>query len=122
MQIVKAALLYCVLGAAAFALPASAKDAGPCHDDIQKFCKDMKPGGGAVAQCLKQHESELSQACKEKGEELKRKAGEFKEACGEDARKFCKDAKHGHGGVVKCLRAHEPELSAQCKSKLGDGK
>ena len=36
-----------------------------CHDDAQKLCKDVKPGGGRIVQCLKQHEGELSQACKE---------------------------------------------------------
>lgn len=40
-----------------------AKDA--CHDDVQKVCKDVQPGGGRIVQCLKQHEGELSPACKE---------------------------------------------------------
>lgn len=121
MQIVKTALVYCILGIG-FALPASAREAGPCHGDIQKFCKGMKPGGGAIAQCLKEHEADLSQECKEKGQEMKQKAVEFKEACGEDVQKFCKDAKRGHGGVVRCLHGHQSELSAQCKSKLSKEK
>jgi hypothetical protein len=36
-----------------------------CHDDAKKLCSDIKPGGGKIAQCLKEHEGELSQACKE---------------------------------------------------------
>jgi hypothetical protein len=35
-----------------------------CQNDVQQFCKDIKPGGGRLAQCLKQHESELSSTCK----------------------------------------------------------
>ncbi|MBF0558295.1 MAG: cysteine rich repeat-containing protein [Nitrospirae bacterium] len=36
-----------------------------CHDDAAKFCKDVKPGGGRIVQCLKQHSSDLSIPCKE---------------------------------------------------------
>ncbi len=40
-----------------------AKDA--CHDDAQKLCKGVQPGGGRIVQCLRQHEGELAPACKE---------------------------------------------------------
>jgi Skp family chaperone for outer membrane proteins len=36
-----------------------------CKDDAKKLCKDERPGGGRILQCLKQHEGELSPACKE---------------------------------------------------------
>ena len=42
---------------------AAAKKA--CEPDVQKFCKDTKPGDGAVKQCLQSHETELSQACRD---------------------------------------------------------
>jgi Cysteine rich repeat len=35
-----------------------------CDSDVQQFCKDLRTGGGRLAQCLKQHESELSSTCK----------------------------------------------------------
>jgi Cysteine rich repeat len=35
-----------------------------CQSDVQRFCKDVAPGGGRLAQCLKKHESELSSTCK----------------------------------------------------------
>jgi len=35
-----------------------------CKGDAKKLCEGIKPGGGKIAQCLKQHESELSPACK----------------------------------------------------------
>lgn len=35
-----------------------------CQPDVEKFCAGVAPGGGAVMQCLKQHASELSDACK----------------------------------------------------------
>jgi hypothetical protein len=36
-----------------------------CNEDAKQLCKDTKPGGGKVMQCLKQHESELSASCKD---------------------------------------------------------
>ncbi len=59
-----------VLGGAlglAASLPAAAeKGKGPCAEDAAKFCKDVKPGEGRVAACLKEHEKELSQACRDR--------------------------------------------------------
>jgi Cysteine rich repeat len=37
-----------------------------CKDDMTKLCNGTKPGGGRILQCLKQHEAELTPACKEK--------------------------------------------------------
>jgi hypothetical protein len=35
-----------------------------CQGDVQQFCQDVSAGGGRIAQCLKQHESQLSATCK----------------------------------------------------------
>ena len=42
-----------------------------CKADEERLCKGTKPGGGRIIQCLKQHEGELSPACKEKMEQPK---------------------------------------------------
>ena len=34
-----------------------------CQPDVAKFCADVKPGGHRVSACLREHASELSQAC-----------------------------------------------------------
>jgi len=34
-----------------------------CQPDVAKLCADVKPGGHRVAACLRDHASELSQAC-----------------------------------------------------------
>lgn len=34
-----------------------------CAEDAKKLCSDVKAGEGRIAQCLKQHTSELSQVC-----------------------------------------------------------
>ena len=38
--------------------------------------------------------------------------------CKADVATFCKDAKPGHGGIAKCLKAHEAEVSEACKAKI----
>lgn len=44
--------------------PGGAAWVGPCMGDIQKLCKDVPAGAGRIAECLAQHRSELSDACK----------------------------------------------------------
>jgi hypothetical protein len=36
---------------------------GPCKADMEKICKDIRPGGYRIINCLKQHQSELSANC-----------------------------------------------------------
>ena len=47
---------------------------GPCADDIAKYCKDMKPGDGRIAGCLKENEKQLSSACRSSIEESKKRS------------------------------------------------
>lgn len=37
--------------------------------------------------------------------------------CRADAEKFCKEIKPGDGRLIACLKEHEAELSAECKTK-----
>jgi hypothetical protein len=107
------------IGVAAAADTPAAK--GPCADDVAKYCKDVKPGGGGIDRCLKDNENQLSRACKSSIEDAKKRK-EARQACEADAQKFCKDVKQGQGRIVKCLREHEKELSAECKAKMSEMK
>lgn len=95
----------------------------PCADDAAKFCRDVQPGGGRIMKCMKEHENELSPACKERVAEMKKGFQEFREACQDDALKFCKDnIKPGGGRIVNCLKEHENELSPECKARMEKGR
>jgi Cysteine rich repeat len=111
--------VFCLAIATAALAEETAK---PCRDDAARLCKDVKPGGGAVAKCLKEHHSELSSACKEKMEQArekaKQRAKEFKEACRGDVLRHCPSMKPGGGAIVACLKAYENQLSAECKEQM----
>lgn len=42
-----------------------------CQLDVEKLCKDLKPGRGRIHKCLKRHEDELSPACLSEVEKVK---------------------------------------------------
>jgi hypothetical protein len=120
---------FIVIIAALVAFPAMAAQGqgtgpgrGPCAEDIAKVCKDVQPGGGRILKCMKEHENELSPACKQHVAQMKEKAKEAKQACQDDVMMFCKDVQPGHGRILKCLKEHENELSPDCKSKMGSRK
>jgi Cysteine rich repeat len=110
-------LLFCaVLLRPAAALPAAEeKPQRPCATDVEKFCKDVEPGGGAMMKCLKAHQNELSPECRERGEQLKEKVRDVRADCKADAERLCKDIRPGGGSIAKCLKKHESELSDACR-------
>jgi hypothetical protein len=91
---------------------------GACKADIEKFCKDIKPGGGRVWVCLKSNGDRLSQECANymalAREKSREKSRDFRQACKGDAEKFCKGIATGKGRIVSCLKSHEAELSDAC--------
>lgn len=89
-----------------------------CADDIEKFCRDIKPGGGRILNCLKAHEAELTPSCREKMCELQGFIQGCEQACAADITRFCKEVKPGGGRIIKCLREHEKQLFPECSAKL----
>lgn len=103
---------------------------GACAQDAQTLCPDAKTRQER-AQCLKSHEAELSQGCKElqaraanARAKAQAKMATLKEACKSDAETLCKDVKPGRGGrgLAQCLKSHEADLSTTCKDALPKGK
>ena len=87
---------------------------GVCKADIEKFCKDIKPGGGRIWVCLKSNGDRLSQECANHMAVAGDKSREFSQACKYDAEKFCKGVAAGKGIIVSCLKSHQAELSDAC--------
>ena len=108
-------LLFVVLGSHSHAY---AEDALICADDIEKYCKEIKPGGGRLLECLKAREAELSVSCRGKIGELQGIIKGCEQACSADIAQFCKDVQPGGGRIIKCLRGHDKELSSSCSAKL----
>jgi Golgi apparatus protein 1 len=115
-------ILSAIFSLALFSLPSHAFTEGACRDDVQKLCADVKPGGGAIADCLKAHDSEVSQACKdnvaEGKEKIKEKAEAIKTACAQDLKKYCANVTPGEGREMACLRSYSDKLSDSCKAQM----
>ena len=108
-------LLYVVL---CFNSHTYAQESLICADDIEKYCKDTKPGGGRLLNCLKEHETELSESCRGKISELYGIIKGCEQACSGDIAQFCKEVQPGEGRIIKCLKEREKELSPSCIKKL----
>ena len=48
----------------ALLVPTAAMAVNECSADKEKFCKDVINADGKLGPCMKQHEAELSEACK----------------------------------------------------------
>src|SRR5690348_4074305 len=88
---------------------------GACKADVDKLCPGMQAGRGAIRDCLKQHEAELSAGCKSNVTTMKEKMHErmeeVKAACQADQAKFCKDVTPGEGREMACLHAYNDKIS-----------
>jgi hypothetical protein len=94
------------------------RGAGPCREDIEKFCASVQPGGGRFRDCLQQHAAEVTPACQQHLSQMKAKVAAWRQACEGDAQKLCSGVAPGHGNVVRCLHQHQNDLSPACKDEL----
>jgi hypothetical protein len=106
-----------VLGAAS---PAPAQDNNPCAADIERFCSNIQPGMGRIADCLKQNEDQLSPECKQQHlSEVADALRQTQEACGDDSVQYCGKYLQPPGeGLLNCLKLNATSLSPQCREKL----
>ena len=133
MRVPFALLLMAVLTAPALAAEAPGKAAGAagrereqqprvCHDDVQKYCGQVKPGEGRVVRCMKENEKNFSPACQAELAKHRKQAAEKREeihqACKGDAEKLCKNVEPGKGRIMRCLQEHEKELSEDCRENM----
>ena len=43
---------------------------GDCRTDVQKLCANVQPGGGRIVACLRQNKDKLSDACKQRLQQM----------------------------------------------------
>lgn len=95
---------------------------GPCREDMQRLCKDVGPAG--LRDCMRQHASELSPACKARMAEVKERvqqhAAALKQACQGDVEKYCSKTQPGKLRIAQCLHEHEAELSPGCTAAMAE--
>jgi hypothetical protein len=115
-------IMAVVFGLTGAVSPVFAHEEGACREDMKKFCGDAKPGGGAIADCMKSHEADLSAGCKQNMAEGKAKFEEkmkaVKEACQADIKQFCANVTPGQGREFACLHAYDDKISAGCKAAM----
>ncbi len=92
--------------------------AGACEGDVARLCKDVAPGEGRVAACLKARESELSQGCQGAFNTWRLGRMELTAACAGDVGKFCRDVPEGGGRIWTCLKGKLPELTSDCRAAV----
>jgi hypothetical protein len=86
---------------------------GACRADFQAYCAGIPSGGGSRIQCLNDHRTSLSDACKSALTSMKT----ARQACELDAAKYCPKAAPG-ADRLKCMTANKDKLSDGCKSAL----
>jgi len=92
--------------------PAKQKFEVACAADIDKLCKEEVKQGKTV-ECLAAHEKDLSEPCT-----LGFMNGyRAKQLCQADFERLCKDAPK----LGECVKAHDAELSKECKAALVKG-
>ena len=89
-----------------------------CSEEIAQYCKGVKPGGGRLLVCLKEHEKDLTPSCREKIAGIEKRLEEAKQICTVDTEKFCKGVQPGEGRIAKCLNEHIEEISLNCREKV----
>ena len=81
-----------------------------CRPDYHNLCSFVVPGGGRVARCLLDHETELAPPC------LKSiKLAYAMEACMPDYRRLCNGVPPGGGQIVECLASRMEALAPECQ-------
>jgi len=91
----------------------------PCEGDIARFCSNLRPGSGIIAECLSQNEAQLSPGCKDMHlAKLAELLKQTKQACESDSSKFCGAELQQGIQLLRCLRINKTGLSPDCRTKL----
>jgi hypothetical protein len=92
----------------------------PCEGDIAKFCGNLSPGKGYIADCLSQNEAQLSPECKSTHlAELSNVLRRAQQACKLDVVKFCpSEQMRSSVELMKCMWGFRTSLSPECNRDI----
>ncbi len=130
--------IACILGASILvASPTVAQTIGygeairgltaACGADIEKYCKGVKPGGGAISICLAKNN--ISTGCAATFEAafvLLAKRAAAQEAapqiCEADAKRLCANFREGRARILRCLIRNDNtrKVSNKCNQAITD--
>jgi hypothetical protein len=98
-----------------------------CGADLEKYCKGVKPGGGAISACLKRNS--VSPGCSatfEAAFTLLAKRAAAQEAapqlCQAEAKRLCSNFREGRARILRCLirRDNIRKVSNKCNQAITD--
>ena len=101
--------------------PAQSIPQNACTPDIEAYCKTVEPGEGRILRCLKAHQDHLSASCQGTLDAANSKVAALRWTCGPDVIRLCTGTLASGGGeIMRCLQAHQSELSAPCTRGIQD--
>lgn len=101
--------------------------AAACKSDVEKLCANVEPGEGRVHNCLREHRSQLSEACRREElllEELEAENVELRPSllrtCRAERRNFCGSVAPGQARVFRCLaeKLSDPDFGEACRNEI----
>lgn len=121
-----------VLSPASFAQSLSYADAidrlaRACGKDIEKNCKSVNLGNGAIRRCLDRNQAKISATCRETipvvfalVEKRAIAQASVVRLCDIDARRLCPGVQPGDGNLLDCALKAAKALSPTCSQALTD--
>lgn len=88
-----------------------------CRTDVQQFCADVEVGGGRILECLGIHQPELTSSCQVQMAKLsvaRAEVAAVRRSCTADVERLCQGVPQEAGPILRCLKANESKLSAEC--------
>jgi hypothetical protein len=96
-----------------------------CKVELEKYCKDVKPGEGRILACLFAHSDKLSGKCEfalyDAAVQLERAVAALAyvvNECGDDLDQYCSDVAVGEGRLLECIEKNDKKVSSRCKDAL----
>ncbi|KAJ1624944.1 hypothetical protein T492DRAFT_880975 [Pavlovales sp. CCMP2436] len=98
-----------------------------CRQDMRQHCSRVRPGRGAMFECLERHRPVLTRVCtallREHDSLASRNVeydGALRAACSAEQAAFCARVQPGDAAVLACLQAHlpQPAFGPSCRAAV----